>query len=92
MKCSNCWSRRIDVAETNLLHKILAACLMVKPVKCRHCFNSFHVPLWVGYESEQDTSTAESADEHGEEMIVPFPEIEHGVQSRSDAEIFRKAA
>ena len=94
MKCSNCWSRRIAPAETNLLHKMLAALLMLRPVKCRHCFHSFHVPLWVSRTAEPDASNQLSTEGHqdAEAVIVPFRKIEKVCDSRSEAESWRKAA
>ena len=94
MKCSNCWSRRIDSADKSLLHKMLAALLMMKPVKCRHCFHSFHVPLWTPRTAESDITNQESIEEQQDAVavIVPFKRIEEESDYQSEAVNWRKAA
>ncbi len=99
MKCSNCWSRRIDAADANILHKILATILLMKPVKCRHCFHSFHIPIWVSRRPDQNASGMESGDdveaEIGPEIgpeIVRFSQIKQDAEHQSNAASIRKAA
>mgnify|MGYP003329467086 FL=1 len=100
MKCSNCWSRRIESANANILHKTLATIFLMKPVKCRHCFHSFHVPIWVSRRSDQNASGMKSGDEDveaevGPEIvpeIVPFSQIKQDAEHQSDAASIRKAA
>ena len=100
MKCSNCWSRRIEFANANILHKTLATIFLMKPVKCRHCFHSFHVPIWVSRRSDQNASGMKSGDEDveaevGPEIvpeIVPFSQIKQDAEHQSDAASIRKAA
>ena len=93
MKCSNCWSRRIGSADTSLLHKMLATVFMMKPVKCRHCFHTFHIPLWQRPSVEIEVSnTASSVEEQQDAMIFPFSEIKKQVESKSESIGFRKAA
>ena len=96
MKCSNCWSRRIESANANILHKTLATIFLMKPVKCRHCFHSFHIPIWVSRRSDQNASGMKSGDEEVEAEvgaeIVPFPRIKQDAEHQSDAASIRKAA
>lgn len=93
MKCSNCWSRRIDSADKSLLHKMLAAVLMMKPVKCRHCFHSFHIPLWKNTPSEKEAlDSATSVGEQQDAVIFPFSEIKKQVDSKSESIGLRKVA
>ena len=100
MKCSNCWSRRIESANANILHKTLATIFLMKPVKCRHCFHSFHVPIWVSRRSDQNASGMKSGDEEveaevGPEIgpeIVPFSQVKQDAAHQSDAASIRKAA
>jgi hypothetical protein len=100
MKCSNCWSRRIESANANILHKTLATIFLMKPVKCRHCFHSFHVPIWVSRRSDQNASGMKSGDEEveaevGPEIgpeIVPFSQVKQDADHQSDAASIRKAA
>ena len=92
MKCSNCWSRRIDAADANILHKTLATIFLMKPVKCRHCFHSFHIPIWVSRRSSPNAPDSESGDQEGGADIVPFPQIRKDSEHQSDAASIRKAA
>ena len=93
MKCSNCWSRRIDSADKSLLHKMLAAVLMMKPVKCRHCFHYFHIPLWKNIPSQKAIlNSATSDDEQQDAVIFPFSEIKKQVDSKSESIGLHKVA
>ena len=94
MKCSNCWSRRIAAADTNLLHKMMAALLMMRPVKCRHCFHSFHVPLWAPPTAEADVTNQESTEEQQDALpvSVPFKIVSEESDSQSAVVNWRKAA
>ncbi len=92
MKCSNCWSRRIESANANILHKTLATIFLMKPVKCRHCFHSFHVPIWVSRLPDQNASGMESGDEQVGGDVVPFSQVKKDAEHRSDAVSIRKAA
>ena len=94
MKCSNCWSRRIAEADANLLHRMLAALLLMKPVKCRHCFHAFYVPLWSPRSGEPDGSSHLSAEEQhdAESVIVPFKKADEERKSQGKKKLCRKAA
>ena len=93
MKCSNCWSRRIDSADKSLFYKMLAAVLMMKPVKCRHCFHSFHIPLWKNIPPQRKVlKSATSVGEPQAAVIFPFSEIKKQVNSKSESIGLRKVA
>ena len=93
MKCSNCWSRRIDSADKSLVYKVLAAVFMMKPVKCRHCFYSFHIPLWKNTASEKEFSdSSRSVGEQQDAEIFPFTKSKKQVDSKSESIGLRKAA
>ena len=95
MKCSNCWSRRIESANANILHKTLATIFLMKPVKCRHCFHSFHIPIWVSRRPDQNASGMESGDDVEAEIgpeIVRFSQIKQDAEHQSNAASIRKAA
>jgi hypothetical protein len=46
MKCRACWSERAEVCRAPRWKVWLSACALAAPVKCRHCFYEFYVPLW----------------------------------------------
>lgn len=93
MKCSNCWSRRVDSADKSLLYKMLAAVLVMKPVKCRHCFHSFHIPLWKNIPSHKEVlNSAKSVGESQAAVIFPFGEIKNQVDAKSEPIGLRKVA
>lgn len=94
MKCSNCWSRRIEASDTNILHKMLAMVFLLKPVKCRHCFHAFHIPVWRNPKPESDARDQEFSDGDMEAEILSFPTAKKvaGHQSDSATATIRRAA
>ena len=96
MKCSNCWSRRIDTGDANILHKTLAAAFLMTPVKCRHCFHCFHIPIWTNLAASQNQpSPKASSEEDVESEILPFAqekEVAVSSEQESESTSIRKAA
>lgn len=46
MRCRACWSDRAIVSPLSGWRGLLASCLLVAPIQCRHCFHRFFVPFW----------------------------------------------
>ena len=47
MKCPRCWANKVCVREVSKWKKILTACLLLRPMKCHHCYHKFYVPLFL---------------------------------------------
>ena len=45
MKCPRCWANKAYLYPVPGWKKVLLACLLVRPLKCRHCYHKFWVPL-----------------------------------------------
>ena len=96
MKCPNCWSRKIRAGDAHVIHKIVAAFVLMGPVKCRHCFHRFHKPLWGLPPTDPDPSTAEeSRDGDVEPQILPFSqgnEVSGVSKSEGESDLIRRVA
>lgn len=92
MKCPNCWSPKLKAGEVGFVHKFLAACLLMVPLKCRHCFHRFHSPLltylWKGI--EQKPARNSRSQESDSPQIPPFPKLaDQGVNSSAKRDLPR---
>jgi hypothetical protein len=46
MKCPRCWSDKAYVRSTSAWQQVLMSCLLLVPMKCRHCYHKFTV-FWL---------------------------------------------
>jgi hypothetical protein len=47
MRCRACWSEKTERTIEPRWKVWLAACVLAAPIKCRHCYYQFLVPLWM---------------------------------------------
>ena len=96
MKCPNCWSRKIDAGNANILHRIVAAFFLMSPVKCRHCFHCFNKAIWTSLPTpESSPVTSADEDNYDHSNILMFPqsaETSSTPQRESSSSPIRKAA
>jgi hypothetical protein len=45
MKCPRCWTEKAYVRPVGTVKSALLACLLLVPMKCRHCYHKFTI-LW----------------------------------------------
>jgi hypothetical protein len=45
MKCPRCWTEKAYVRPVGRAKSTLLSCLMLVPMKCRHCYHTFTI-LW----------------------------------------------
>lgn len=43
MKCPHCWSTKLYLREVTPGKRLLLSCLLLVPVRCRHCYHKFLV-------------------------------------------------
>ena len=46
MKCPRCWAEKAYVRIVHGWKGVLLKCLLIRPMKCHHCYHKFAVP-WV---------------------------------------------
>ncbi|REJ64487.1 MAG: hypothetical protein DWQ31_21395 [Planctomycetota bacterium] len=44
MKCPKCWAEKAWKREVHGVKRVLLATLCVVPMRCHHCYHSFHIP------------------------------------------------
>jgi len=45
MKCPCCWAEKVTFRQVKRWKRILLACLLLRPMKCNHCYHRF-VASW----------------------------------------------
>jgi hypothetical protein len=46
MKCPRCWTEKAYLRTVRGWKRVLFACLLLRPLRCHHCYHRFWVP-WV---------------------------------------------
>ncbi|MGD9722427.1 MAG: hypothetical protein AB7O59_13060 [Pirellulales bacterium] len=66
MKCKACWAERAEVCRNVRWKTWLAACVFCAPVRCRHCYYEYFVPLWMAgaHAHRNQAAAASAAGEH----------------------------
>ena len=57
MKCPRCWAPKAYVRQVTPGKRLLLSCLLLVPLKCRHCYHKF-VVLWfstIGHDTRHPT-------------------------------------
>ena len=41
MKCPRCWANKVQIRRDSTWKRLILACLLLRPMKCRHCYHRF---------------------------------------------------
>jgi len=44
MRCPRCWADKVYARRIPAWKRVALACLLVRPMKCHHCYHEFVVP------------------------------------------------
>ena len=85
MKCPYCWAEKAYVRKAKGWKDALLYCLLLRPMRCHHCYHRFVVPWFSTLGKQTKTRPIET------DVSEPPIETSHAAQCR-DAELTRIAS
>ena len=74
MKCPKCWSPKTQASDAGWPRRLISACFLLVPMRCRHCFHTYHATLFhFGY----DRASRPKSTLKAETALVRDPEVPH---------------